>query len=326
MAATVAMGPSTVDGLVAARGEVLRLVSALSGFPADAVTTVPNTSTGLFQVAFALTGEVLVGAREFPANRYPWARAEEAGLLTVRTLPATTPASVAAALGPAGTAVAVSAVDFATGARADLPGLREAVGDRLLVVDGIQGFGAVDLDWTLADVLVVGGQKWLRSGWSTGFLALSERAAARLRPLLSGWTGAVDPTRYDGLVHPRAAAAQQFSLTNLSPVADVGFAAGLGLLASVGPAWVQQRIAARTAELLEGLDRLGVEVRSPRDPLVRTGIVALAVAGRAPQEVGAALAAAGVTVTVHAAQVRVSVHASTGPESVDLLLDVLARA
>ena len=108
MAATVAMGPSTVDRLMAARGEVLRLVSALSGFPSDAVTTVPNTSTGLFRVALALTGEVLVGAREFPANRYPWARAEEAGLLTVRTLPATTPASVAAALGPAGTAVTVT--------------------------------------------------------------------------------------------------------------------------------------------------------------------------------------------------------------------------
>ena len=36
--------------------------------------------------------------------------------------------------------------------------------------------------------------------------------------------------------------------------------------------------------------------------------------------------AVGVTVTVHAAQVRVAVHASTRPESVDLLLDVLVRA
>ena len=55
-----------------------------------------------------------------------------------------TPERVAEALTPEITTVSVSAVDFRTGYRADLAALRDAVGDRLLVVDGIQGFGVVD--------------------------------------------------------------------------------------------------------------------------------------------------------------------------------------
>ena len=47
-------------------------------------------------------------------------------------------------------------------------------------MDGIQGFGVVDEPWELADVLVVGGQKWLRAGWSTGFVVLSDRALERM--------------------------------------------------------------------------------------------------------------------------------------------------
>ncbi len=40
----------------------------------------------------------------------------------------------------------VSLVDFRTGYRADLAALRDVIGDRLLIVDAIQGFGAVDAD------------------------------------------------------------------------------------------------------------------------------------------------------------------------------------
>ena len=274
MAATVAMGPSTVDGPMATRGEVLQLVSALSGFPADAVTTVPNTSTGLFQVAFALTGEVLVGAGEFPANRYPRARAEEAGLLTVRTLPATTPASVAAALGPAGTAVALSAVDFATGARADLPGLREAVGDRLLVVrrhPGLRRRGP-RLDT---------GRRAGGRGPEVAALGLDHRVP---RPVRAG--------------HGPAAPA------------------ALGLDRRGGPHPLRRARAPESG-------RCAAVLADEPEPGGRRGV-----RGRAwPAGVGGpGLGAEGFAVTVHATQVRVSVHASTVPESVDLLLDVLARA
>jgi hypothetical protein len=33
----------------------------------------------------------------------------------------------------------------------------------LLIVDAMQAFGVTDLDWSLADAVAVGGQKWLRA-------------------------------------------------------------------------------------------------------------------------------------------------------------------
>jgi selenocysteine lyase/cysteine desulfurase len=325
--ATVSAGPSTVDELMAAKQRVIDSVARLSGFPSDGVTLVPNTSLGLFQVAFALSGEVAVGSGEFPSNRYPWARAAQAGLLTVRDVPSKdgrmTPDTVAAALTRDTTALAVSAVDFATGYRADLVGLREVIGDRLLIVDGIQGFGAVDLPWTVADALVVGGQKWLRAGWGTGFIALSQRALDRLHPVLSGWTGVAEPTRYDGSIQPALTSAERFSITNLSPAADAGFLAALGLVESVGPRWIEERIAERVDEMLAALTDLGAVLRSPLPRSERAGIISFRLPKWSERDLHLRLVGSGISATQHDQYLRISVHATTGPESVEALAAVL---
>ena len=321
-------GPGTVDELMRAEDRALAAAARLTGFPREGVVYTPSTSAGLFQVAFALSGTVLVSPTEFPANLYPWWRAASAGRLQVAGLPPgpVTPDAVATALdGLDATAVALSAVDFATGARADLAGLRGVVGERLLVVDGIQGLGAVEADWTAADVLVAGGQKWLRSGWGTGVLAVSNRALARLDPLLAGWTAVVEPTRYDGAEHPLAAGAARFVTTNNSPVAQAGLAAGLELLESVGVPWVSGRIAVRVEELLAVLDRRGAVVTSSRAPGSRGGIVAFRVPGVVGADLHAALGRAGVTCTRHGERVRLSVHATTTSAALERVDDALAQ-
>jgi selenocysteine lyase/cysteine desulfurase len=326
MSAVHTAGAGTVDGLMLAEDRALAAAAALTGFAPGNVAYTPSTSAGLFQVAFALTGTVLVSPAEFPANLYPWWRAAAAGRLQVAELPpgAVTPDALRAAL--AGTdagAVAVSAVDFATGARADLAGLRDVAGDRLLVVDGIQGLGAVEADWTAADVLVAGGQKWLRSGWGTGLLAVSDRALARLDPLLAGWTAVEDPTRYDGVPHPLAPGADRLRTTNTSPVAQACLAAGLELLGTVGVPWVAARIAGRVEELLAVLDRRGAVVTSSRGPRQRAGIVAFRVPGVPGEELHAVLARSGVTCTRHGDRARLGVHATTTPAALARLDEAL---
>ena len=314
LAAVSAAGQGTVDALMDAEERALAAASRLLGFPRRNVVFSPSTSAGLFQAAFAVRGRVLVSPAEFPANLYPWWRAASAGRVEVAQLPAgpVTPDTVRAALAAAdAAAVVLSAVDFATGFRADLGALREVVGERLLVVDGIQGVGAVEQDWTAADVLVAGGQKWLRSGWSTGVVAVSDRALERLDPLLAGWTGVRGATDYDGVEHPLADGAARFSTTNTSPVAQACLAAGLELLESVGPAWVAGRISARVDELLEVLGRRGAVVTSERDPACRAGIVAFRMPGLDGAALHAALGRAGVTCTRHGERVRLSVHATT---------------
>ncbi len=316
-------GPDTVDALMSYEGRAKAAVARLCGTDVGHVALAPNTSTGLFQVALGLVGRVLVSAGEFPANTYPWVRA---GRAEVSWLPAgpVTPAVVRAALTSEVTAVSVSAVDFRTGYRADLAALREVVGDRLLVVDGIQGFGVVDEPWSVADVLVVGGQKWLRAGWTTGFLVVSDRALERLEPVLSGWTGVADVGLFNNSLHPVAAGAARWSITNLSPVAAGALAAALELVELVGVPVLNKRIVEQSDDLTEVVRSVGGTVVSER--VRRAGIVAFTVPDVPAPVVGAALTEAGVTATVRPEHVRLSPHVSTCADTFGLVSDVLAEA
>lgn len=325
LGAMAAAGASTVDELLRNDLRARQAVARLCGATEDRVVLLPHTSQGLFQAAFSVPpGEVLVSAREFPANTYPWVRAEQAGRVTVRRLRAArmTPDVVAAALTPDTTAVSVSAVDFRTGYRADLAALREVVGDRLLVVDGIQGVGVVDEPWEAADVLVCGAQKWLRAGWGIGFAVLSDRALESSTPLLSGWTGVEAPGVYDDEIHPPAPGARSWSVTNLSPVAAGALARALELTEEIGQAVISRRIADRVAEFDELLRAAGAEIVSATDR--RAGILAFRLPGRPVADVAAALADAEVVATVRPDQVRLSPHASTGAAATDRLRAALA--
>ncbi|MEQ8834620.1 MAG: alanine--glyoxylate aminotransferase family protein [Miltoncostaeaceae bacterium] len=78
--------------------------------------------------------------------------------------------------------------ETSTGAVNDLPAIRAAVGDRLLVADAISGLGVVDLPmdrWGI-DVVVSGSQKGLMTPPGMAFIAATERAIARSTELGPG--------------------------------------------------------------------------------------------------------------------------------------------
>nr|WP_269809775.1 aminotransferase class V-fold PLP-dependent enzyme [Kineosporia rhizophila] len=297
----------------------------MTGFDRAGCLLTTSTSAGLQQIAFGLRGaDVLVSRDEFPANLYPWWHAQEAGLLTVRHVTRERPDvpvrmtanAVAEAITPSTTAVAVSAVDFRTGYRADLAALRDVIGERLLIVDGIQGFGVLDQDWQLADAVVVGGQKWLRAGWGAGFMALSERAVDQLEPILGGWTGVSDPGDYDGQPHTPAGGASQLSVTYASPFTSAALWAALELLESAGAPAVAKQVAESASLLTSGLRSADVEVLSPRDEENRAGIVVARVDQAA--SVRDRLAQEGFTATAHGSdRIRLSVHATTRAAAIE---------
>jgi selenocysteine lyase/cysteine desulfurase len=320
----------TVDDLMRAQTRALAAAARLAGTDPDHAVLLPNASTGLFHAALGLpSGTVLVPAAEFPANHYPWRRSAELGRAVPRWLDPTAPAgsggpagvtpdAVRAALTDDVVAVSVSAVDFRTGFRADLGGLREVIGpDRLLVVDAIQGFGVAEMPWQAADVVVTGGQKWLRASWSTGFATLSDLALERLEPVLTGWTGVEDVAVFDDHEHPPAAGARRWSLTNLSPVAGAALEAALGLVERVGVAAIEAHISTRVDQLIDAVRGCGGEILSPTEPARRAGIVSFHLPGTDPADVAKALHAQDVTPSVRAPSVRLSAHASTGQAAVD---------
>ncbi|SHK93067.1 aminotransferase class V-fold PLP-dependent enzyme [Actinacidiphila paucisporea] len=317
----------TVNDLMRADLRARQAAARLAGTDAEHTVLLPNASTGLFQAAFGVpAGTVLVPAADFPANHYPWRRAAAAGLAVPRWLAsAPTPEAVRAALTDDVVAVSLSAVDFRTGYRADLAALRDVIGpDRLLVVDAMQAFGVVEMPWQAADVVVVGGQKWLRASWSTGFAALSDRALERLAPTLTGWTGVDDVALFDDREHPPAPGAGRLSITNLSPVAAAALAAALEVLEAVGVPAVEARVRSLVDRLLDEVRAHGAEILSATAPARRAGIVSFRLPGTDPATVAKALHAQGVTPTVRPDSLRLSPHASTPPAAVDLVRTALA--
>ena len=304
-------------------------VSRSTGFAAEGIALMPNTSTGLLHTAFSVPpGRVLVSRAEFPANLYPWWRAAEAGRIEVDVVePALperpmSPDDIASALTDNTVAVAVSAVSFQTGYRVDLDAVRDVIGDRLLVVDAVQAMGVVQQDWRVADVVAVGGQKWLRAGWGTGFLALSPRALDRLEPLLTGWAGVEDAGVYSGDEHPRRADARRFTVTNGAPSAAAALTAALEGIESAGAAAVAEQVSARASHLTEGLADRGISVVSPTAASERAGIVVARFAD-APR-LHAELTRAGVQTTlIGDDRIRFSPHMTTPFEVLDEVVALL---
>lgn len=93
------------------------------------------------------------------------------------------PAAVAGALErePGIEVVFVTQSETSTGVVSDLPALRAAAGDRILVADAVSGLAVADLPmdrWGI-DVVVSGSQKGLMTPPGLAFVAASERAIAR---------------------------------------------------------------------------------------------------------------------------------------------------
>jgi selenocysteine lyase/cysteine desulfurase len=298
-------------------------VAALTGFRADQVVFQPNTSTGLMHVMFGLTGGLLASAAEFPSIPFAAVRAAESLRVLVPSWLDTaggpvTPGVIRDQLAPSTVAVAVSLVDFRTGYRADLEGIRQVIGDRLLIVDAIQGFGAVDAPYEVADVVASGGQKWVRAGWGTGFLALSDRARERLTPVFSGFGATDEDEPYDHVYEPSASAAA-FSMSKPNPVDQARFSAALESIAAVGIDAVEGRIAERVSRVIELADEFALPVSSSRAELERAGIVVLAPARDQLTMLAASLSNHGVTATIRKESVRLSPHVSTGDDSLAML-------
>lgn len=318
----------SLDSFVDVDDRVRRAVGNLTGFDHDHVVFQPNTSLGLMEVMFGLKGEILLSPEEFPSAAFAAVRAADAmGTLKPHWLETdygrVTAGSLKQQLTSDITAVAVSLVDYRTGYLADLEGIRQVVGDRLLIVDAIQGFSVVDVDYTYADVVVSGGQKWARAGWSTGFLAMSDRAIDRIAPVLSGFNATDEGPVPVGAVPAPSRGVRAFQVTNPSPAAQARFAAALEQIHEVGIGAVSERVRANASRVIEIADEFGVPVTSPREDRERAGIVVFEPAQDQLTALTAAMHNHGITVTVRDTNVRVSAHVGTAEETFTMLAAAL---
>lgn len=315
-----------IDALLVQEARAREAVADLLSFRPDQVVLQPNTSMGLMHAMFGLTGAVLVSAAEFPSLPFAAVRAEQAlgvsGPIWLETDHGTvSPGQIRDQLTSTIAAVAVSLVDARTGYLADIEGIRQVIGDRLLIVDATQGAGVTDAPFELADIVVGGGQKWLRAGWGTGYLALSDRAVEQLTPVVSGFVGASDADGYLPWdeVEPPARGAAAYRVSNPDHIAAARLAAAVEDVTSVGVTEIREAIAERVSRMIDLADEFALPVVSPRNESERAGIVVVEPPSEELSALTASLYNHGVSATTREGRVRFAVHAATSAETIEML-------
>jgi selenocysteine lyase/cysteine desulfurase len=191
------------------------------------------------------------------------------------------------------------------------------------MLDDYQRTGTAPLDVHAlgVDFMVTGALKYLLGPPGVAFLYVRRDAIDRLEPLTTGWFGRVNPFAFSLDRLDWSASARRFE-TGSPPVPNVyAAAAGLELLQSVGPAVVEQRIAALVERMVAGARARGLTVATPDEPERRGPLVVV----RSPDASALVerLAKRGIVASARGTGLRVSFHAYNNEGDVDQVLDAL---
>ena len=222
---------------------------------------------------------------------------------------AVTPAAIAEHVDDRTRLVVISHVSYRSGYRADLDSVADCAHDHgaLLLVDASQSVGAVPLEVGAVDFIAACTRKWLLATHGLAFLYCRQDRLDMLQPFYAGWRGMVNPpsvvNTLDYTFHDDA---RRFETGLLDYTAVYTLHAALGFLNRVGMPYIAERVLNLSGQVYDDLERLGISPLTPRDPQQRAGIVSFETPHY--QQIGEALAAAGVQVWSKEGRVRISPH------------------
>jgi len=199
---------------IATKDRARSLIAEMLNVRPDQIAFMRNTSDGFSTVANGLPwkkGDNIVSfEHEFPANFYAWRSVRDRFGVELRLCSERDGRidldELLALIDENTRLVSISAVQFASGFRADLARIGEAARavDALFAVDIIQGFGAMDFDLPAQGVDIASGasHKWLFSPEGCGMLYLSDKARERIEPTLVGWISVETPWDFGDTEQP----------------------------------------------------------------------------------------------------------------------------
>lgn len=289
--------------------------------PAE-ITFIQSTSQGMNLIAELLAnqGEVLANTCEFPSSTLPWIwrkakmiwqQPENEGikLETLKSL-----------LSPSVKTIVTSFVQYATGFRQDLEAVGRIKGERYLVVNATQGLGAfeVNVDKWNADFLCSNGYKWLMAGYGSGVLYIRGKWLSAFPPHSAGWRSMKEPERMDNRKLDLKDEASRYELGCPPFAAIFSLGAAVDYLSEIGIQKIEKRILELTDFLIQGLEKLGFEVVSPRESKHRSGIVVFKI--KEAEKVRHFLLQKKIYVSARGTGIRVAPHFYNSFEDLEVLL------
>ncbi len=202
-------GSANFSDWIATKNRARETVAKMLKVKSEQIAFMRNTSDGFATVANGLKWKkgdnIVTFEREFPANFYAWRRVRDVFDVELRLCPERNGRidldEFINLIDKNTRLVSISAVQFASGFRADLERIGEAARtvDALFAVDIIQAFGTMPLDLEAQKIDIAAGasHKWLCSPEGCGILFLSDRARTIIEPTLVGWISVADAWNFE---------------------------------------------------------------------------------------------------------------------------------
>lgn len=321
---------------VATKNRARALVAGMLKVEPEQVAFLRNTSDGFASIATAIdwepTDNIVTFHREFPANFYAWRSVRDRYGVDLRLCPERDGRidldEFIGLIDERTRLISISAVQFASGFRADLEKIGNAAREAgaLFSVDIIQGLGAMEFDLPACHVDIASGasHKWLCAPEGCGILFVSDRARQILTPSLVGWISVEEPWDFKDLdqgYKPNALAWE--SGTGASSL-FYGLEQSLKLLTETGISLIESHLAELTDVLCEGLSERGYSIVSSRLPGDRSQIVSVRPPeGKSAEEVFRQLESEKIIVSARSGIIRISPHFYNVREDIERLLETL---
>lgn len=310
-------------------------IGRLIGAKLEEIALVQNTSTGLNYVALSIPWEegdnIIINDMEFPANRNIWqviAKSKKIKLKVARNKNGVIDTDQYKELIDKKTkAIALSWVQYSNGYVHNLEELSDLSEEKdfYLIVDGIQGVGALKLNLRKLNVsfLSCGGHKWLMGLPGSGFLYVNESILDELKMNIAGWLSAKEPFNFDKFDYEPATDAKRFEIGSPSFIGYLVLKESLKILNSTGIDKVERRNKDLTIELVE---KLGKEkVASPlKEDEPYSSIIS--VKHKDARKVVEKLKEKNIIVAYRAGKIRISIHFYNNEEDIETLIQNLKKS
>ena len=321
---------------VATKNRAREIIAAMLKIKPEQIAFMRNTSDGFATAANGLkwnAGDNIVSfAREFPANFYAWRRIRDAFGVEIRLCPERDGRidldEFIELIDGNTKLVAISAVQFASGFRADLERIGRAARkfDALFAVDIIQAFGTTpfDLEAQFVDIAAGASHKWLCSPEGCGILYLSDRARERVEPTLVGWISVEDGWNFEDTEQPFRPNALAWETGTGAASLFYGLEQSAKLLHETGAERIEGYLADLTDYLCELLAGKNYGIVSSRASREKSQIVCIVNNdGIAPNEIAKRLESENIIVSPRGDRIRIAPHFFNNREDIERLAENL---
>jgi len=223
--------------------------------------------------------------------------------------------------------VAITYVCFRNGSKTDVKAVIDLAHEAgaLVLLDSFQAVGAIPIDVRDLGVdFVAGGTlKYLLGSAGLAFLYCRADLLPQITPTQTGWFADEDIFQMDIYDYSPSATATKFE-SGTPPIPNIyAGIAGMDLMDEIGIAETEQHVAGLTDQLIEGLDRIGARMVTPRDPARRGPMIAVATTDE--KTLVAALADDAILTSPRDGNIRLSWHCYNSAEDVEAVVAGLER-